>query len=258
MTEAIITLTAPQAAKIVFVMDEAGQIEHPLPTNEQEMLEKGQEILKSAQKAQRAGVTVPLVIDILKIAEETSPEDPLDNENVVSNNEEESPVKKHNGSSEGTVAVNTDATQLQSDQEKEPSQYLSEDRPDDKHWAELPYIPRDFSKSGDLELRSLHAVCVARLTRAIFELGLEESDYVSAQVHYDEAYRLAIVNAPESKVTEKREAAYFDPDAVKWRAKVAAHHDNVIKGRAMEKLLETATRGLSREWAMRSGERSAA
>jgi hypothetical protein len=255
LTEAIATLTEYQANKIVEVMEREGEIEHPLPTSAGEILATAQEILTSAQTAERAGVTMPVVMEILKIAEEIAPEeDPLDKENTVDNNVVESPVEMHNDSSESTVAVNTDATLLQSDQEKElsHSDYLA-----DENWTELPNIPRDFSKCGDLALRSLHAICIARLTKVIFELGLEESDYASAQAHYESAYKLAIVNAPESKVTEKRDSAYFDPGAVVWRDKVIKHHDKAIKLRSWEKMLEVATRGLSREWAMRSGERAA-
>lgn len=237
-------LSLLQATKIVKAMDDAKGLQHPLPANEAEFLAKGQEILEKAQAAYKAGAKIPVVEEILAIAIEQSPPwNPLDNEPPVSNTETVSASTADDASSGNTVAGDTDTTHLQSDQEKEFP-------------PKIPELPRDFSQVSDIELRSLHAVRHGLLTRVTFDLGLEQSDYESAQVIAERKYREATASSTAKTISDKRAAANVDGEVIEWRDKVSAHHGKVIVLRSLKEILEREISGLSREYTMRTGERT--
>lgn len=257
MSEALPSLTLNQALRIVEAMDGAGLLQPPLPSSNTETMEKAAEILRQAHSAFRAGsklTVIQAILDIANTAEESPPFE-VDNPPVVVNNTVQqadalhtaTPTEDDNASSEGMAASSTDATPIESIPEKEPS-LQSDD------WRDLPVLPRDYSVVSDLELRSLHAVRVALQSKVIFELGLEEADYDSAQVSYDVAYKMNQQKS-DGKVSEKREFSFLSPEVEKWREKVTKHHHQVIILRSMRDRLDVEVKGLSREWTMRSSEK---
>lgn len=255
-------LTTAQANAILDVVIDAGNFQLPRPTEAPAILQAAVDVLRQAENASRAGVSTTAVRKVMEIGANSNYDAEIDKLIFIGNNEDvattaipngdiarfdnESPATGNdNNSSEDTAAVSTDARLMQSDQEKESSQ------------IELPTLPRDFSKVGDLELRSLHAERHGILSKVIHELGLEESDYQSSQVAYEQAYKEAMAVATSGKVTDKRDEAFIDPDVTTWRQTVDNHHKNVIVLRSYKEILESEIRGLSREFTMRTGERTA-
>lgn len=270
-THAAITLE--QANKILDVVIEAGFLEPPKPYTGAEIVDTAANVVKSAANAKRLGNTnkyVQQVLDLASPLQNVPAFDDIDltkQKNVdkftndrastaipngdINRFDDESPATGNNLSREDTAAKSTDSTLLQPDREKESSHYL-----DTNVKIEIPDLPRDFSKVGDLELRTLHAERHGILSKVIFELGLETSDYESAQVSYDETYKFAIINEDSDKITDKRDKAFTNDEVVEWRSKVDEHHKKVIMLRAYRELLESEIRGLSREFTMRTGERN--
>lgn len=259
-------LTLEQSKQILDVVLQAGIFEPPLPTEAPAIVKAAAEVIVQAETAKRAGVSSPAVIKVLDLASPLNNVPALDSiqdtesaaipNGDIARFDDESPAtndppfEPDNVSSEDTAASSTHATLLERDGEKESSHYL-----DPTSAIDIPALPRDFSKVGDLELRSLHAVRHAVLSKCIFELGLEESDYNSAQINYEQEYKGA-QSIQEGNVTERREKAFLNGVVVDWRAKVDQHHRKVIMLRAYKELLESEIRGLSREFTMRTGERN--
>lgn len=253
-------ITLEQANKILDVVIEAGFLEPPKPSTGAEIVDTAANVVKSAATAKRLNNTNKYVQQVLDLASPLNniPDfASIENESTAIPNgdinrfDDESPATGNNLSREDTAAKSTDSTLLQPDREKESSHYL-----DTNVKIEIPDLPRDFSKVGDLELRTLHAERHAILSKVIFELGLETSDYESAQVSYDETYKFAIINEDGDKITDKRDKAFTNDEVVEWRSKVDEHHKKVIMLRAYRELLESEIRGLSREFTMRTGERN--
>jgi hypothetical protein len=246
-------LTIEQANAIIDVVEEAGIYEPPRPTDGDAVIKSAAEVIKQAETAKRAGVKVPAVIRVLDLA---SPLNNIPSYDSIDSTEpatatDDPPFELDNDSSEDTAAISTDAKSLKRDQEQESSHYL-----DLTDTIDIPNLPRDFSKVGDLELRTLHAERHYVLSKCIFELGLEESDYQSAQLNYETEYKRCMLGI-DGKVTDKRDQSFLAPTVIDWRAKVGAHHKKVIMLRAYKELLESEIRGLSREFTMRTGERVA-
>lgn len=234
-------LTTKQASAIIDCVIESGNYELPKPTDDDALLKSASEVIQSAEAARRAGHNAPAIIKVLDLAS------PLNNIPSLDTIEEATTATPtdDNDSSVDTAAISTDAKLMTRDQEKEST------------LIDLPTIPRDFSKVDDLQLRSLHAERHGILSKVIFELGLEESDYQSAQVAYEQHYKEAVSVAGGDKVTDRREEAFIDPDVTTWRQTVDNHHKKVIILRSYKELLESEIKGLSREYTMRTGERTA-
>lgn len=266
-------LTLKQSKDILEVVLAAGIFEPPLPTEAPAIVEAAGRVVVQAETARRAGVTADAVTKVLELASPLKDDTPPDSIEAVTQSiasQEEfiaadpkgtargatddppfdPPYETDNASSEDTAADSTHATPLESDGEKESSHYL-----DPEIGIEIDDLPRDFSKLGDLELRSLHATRSWALSKTIFELGLEERDYQSAQVNYDQAYKTA-QTLSDGKVSDRREQAYLRPDVIDWRAKVDQHHRKVTMLRAYKEILEHEIKDISRDFTMRTGERA--
>lgn len=267
-------LTLKQSKDILEVVLSAGIFEPPLPTEDTALIEAAGRVVVQAETARRAGVTADAVTKVLELASDLKDDTPPDSIEAVTQStasQEEfiaadpkgtargatddppfdPPYETDNASSEDTAADSTHAIPLESDGEKESSHYL-----DPEVGIEIDDLPRDFSKLGDLELRSLHATRSWALSKTIFELGLEERDYQSAQVSYDELYKFAVVNETGDKITDKRDKAYTNIEVVEWRARVDKHHRKVIMLRAYKEILEHEIKDISRDFTMRTGERA--
>lgn len=260
MDEPIPALTLHQAKAIVQAMDEAKLLELPLPATDSEMIEKAKTIVQQAHNYASGGATIPVVDKVLEIANPANDTPPFDIPSGSSYHADVPPTyadlvpqstpdmvednPRKNNSSEDTVAVDTRATLLESDGEKESSPY-----------DPIPALPRDYSKVGDLELRSLYAVRVALLSKHIHDLAIEESDYEDAQTLRKRAYTQAQLGIDADKVTERRQAAEVTKEVMEWDDKVAKHHRQVKMLRAYVQILESETKHLSREYTMRETER---
>ncbi len=253
-------LTLKQANTILDIVLEAGIYEPPKPTEPDAILKSAAEVIRDAETARRAGVKSPAVIAVLDLASPLQNIPALDSiedtEPAVTPNgdlarwEDESPAMPpiDNDSSEDTAAVSTDAKLLESDQEQESSLYNPTD--------DIPPLPRDFSKVSDLELRSLHATRYGVLSKVIHELGLEESDYQSAQLNRDQEFRQAKTRFSELQAHARVDAANVTEEVRSWDEKVDRHHKRVIMLRSYKVLLMEEIKGLSREYTMRTGERT--
>lgn len=247
------SLLAEQARAIVMVFDEAGFYENPLPASDTEYVEAAEEILRRAQAARNVGKTNVVVNTILNIADGTTVIATADLTNTVppDTNEDVAPTATATdvpttepiAAEEDTAAASTDATPLESDQEKESS-------------SPLPALPRDFSLLGDQELRSWHARLHADYAQVVHELGIEEADYESAQVNLSQVTKIEMSKVTSDKVTDRREKAAVTPDVMDWTDKMNSHHKKVILYRAYEKIIDRQITGLSREFSMRSAERT--
>lgn len=242
-------LTINQANYILDIVIGAGNFQLPRPVDEDAVIKAASEVLQQAESARRAGVSTTAVREVIEVGSNPLFMSELDILPEIFDNKGTEPAATddpplNNDSSEGTAAISTDAKQLERDQEQEPSH------------IELPTLPRDFSKVGDLELRSLHAERHSVLSKVIHELGLEESDYKSAQLNYETEYKRSMLGI-DGKVTEKRDGAFLVPTVLDWREKIDQHHKKVIVLRSYKELLESEIRGLSREFTMRTGERTA-
>lgn len=256
-------LTLKQANEILDTVIDAGILEPPKPTSGAEILDIAANIVKSAANYKRLGNSdmnrhVQKVLDLASPLNNVPAFDNIEEASTAAPNgdinrfDDESPATGNNVSREDTAANSTDSTLLQTDREKESSHYL-----DTNVDIEIPDLPRDFSKVGDLELRTLHAERHGILSKVIFELGLETSDYESAQVNYDQEYKRAKIQSyGDLKAQEKTDAAFIDEVVTDWRIKVDDHHKKVIMLRAYRELLESEIKGLSREFTMRTGERN--
>lgn len=256
------SLLAEQARQIVNIFDEAGNYEHPLPVTDAEYIVAAAEIVGAAQRARNVGKNGVVVNTILNIADghtfiAPAPEDPPWDENDLTNvvppdttkdvaptaTATDVPTTEPIAAEEDTAAASTDATPLESDQEKESS-------------SPLPALPRDFSLLGDQELRSWHARLHADYAQVVHELGIEEADYESAQVNLAQVTKIEMSKVTSDKVTDRREKAAVTPEVMDWTDKMNTHHRKVILYRAYEKIIDRQITGLSREFSMRSAERT--
>lgn len=277
-------LTLEQAREILDTVLDAGLFEPPIPTDGAEILDTAANVVKSAANAKRLGNSNRVIQKVLDLASPLQNVPAFDNINdtpipstapLQENGDidrwnDESPATRdslayeefvatnpkgtatgNNLSREDTAAKSTDSTQLQPDREKESSHYL-----DHNNKIEIPDLPRDFSKVGDLELRTLHAERHGILSKVIFELGLETSDYESAQMNYDETFKRVTQLQEGDTVTERKDKAFIQDPVMHWRQKIDQHHKKVIMLRAYRELLESEIKGLSREFTMRTGERN--
>lgn len=255
------SLTLSQAQEIVDTFHAAGLFEPPLPTEPKEIVAAGVEILGAAWRAQSVGNDQEIIKKIVALGEprpdDGPPWDENDLTNVVTPADNTSvaptaaptdvpPTTEPIAAVEDTAAASTDATPLESDQEKESSTTV------------LPALPRDFSKISDVELRSQHATMHVTFAEITHELGLEEADYESAKANLEQAQKIALSKAEGVNVTAKRNAAHTTQEVLDWGDKVDSHHRKVILYRRYKEIVETNIKGLSREYTMRTGERGAA
>lgn len=261
-------ISLEQANAILDTVIEAGIFEPPKPTEDDAIIKSAGEVIVQAETAKRSGVKAPAVIKVLDLAsplqnipeydsiEDTEPATATLEEFIAADPKGtakgtmddppfDPPYVTNNVSSEDTAASSTHAKLLERDGEKESSHYT----------PDIPELPRDFSQVSDRELRSLHAIRYGVLSKVIHELGLEESDYQSAQINYDQEFRKAKTNHPDLKAHDKVDAAVVDTET--WRKRVDEHHQKVIMLRSYKELLQEEIKGLSREYTMREGERVA-
>lgn len=271
-----VRLSVDQATAIISEAKNDGSYSDPMPVDERERVSEATEIYKQALNAAKSDVKIDAVYRIIAIAQgDDAPFDVPEPETEVvedaPEDEPEKPVEVSAPKQELDLVIETPAEEKPRAQKKtrkapeqqEPERmqiddFFAKERlpiPANPDWEITP-VPPDLTTLSDVEMRRMHGQYHAYYARAAYLLAQEENDLNVAEHEHETAFARAIRDIGGDKITAAKTEAALAPDVLEWKRRMLEHSAAVKKLKALAAIYDSTCNRLSREWTMRSDERS--
>lgn len=211
-------------------------------------LETAEKLIKSARAAYEEGVRGEDVMVFISMAETEAPE-------LAQSGPEEEPEEPPRKSfMDGVVTGSVKAGKKLVRKENLPEPPEIEGDP--------PILPRDMSKLSDADMLKLLSEFNALRARAIWLISVAEDDLESARTlsnYYEEMAIKKIVDeeGKAGRTASSLKAQAMEDDQVQYyMAKKKEHSSEVRSLKALRDVYDTSCTVISRQWTMRTGERS--
>lgn len=263
-----VRLSVDQATAIIAEAKNDGSYSDPMPVDERERIAEATAIYQQAVNAAKNDVKIDAVYRIIAIAhDEDAPFGVPEPETEEVEDTPEEPVEKQ----ELDFVMEEPAQEApkpakkpkkpapkQEDQRMQIDDFFAKERlpiPASPDWEITP-VPADLTTLSDVEMRRMHGQYHAYYVRAAYLLAQEENDLNVAEHEHETAFAMAIRDIGGDKITAAKTEAALAPEVLKWKKKVLEHSAAVKQLKALAAIYDSTCNRLSREWTMRSDERS--
>lgn len=263
-----VRLSVDQATAIISEAKNDGSYSDPMPVDEHERVAEATSIYQQAVNAAKNDVKIDAVYRIIAIAHgEDAPFDVPEPETEAVEEASEEPAEKQ----ELDFVMEEPAEEApkpakktkkpapkQEDQRMQIDDFFAKERlpiPASPDWEVTP-VPADLTTLSDVEMRRMHGQYHAYYVRAAYLLAQEENDLSVAEHMHETSLAKAIRDIGGDKITAAKTEAALAPEVLKWKEKVLEHSAAVKQLKALAAIYDSTCNRLSREWTMRSDERS--